>query len=152
MERGTQLDMHDTRVMKESMSYVRTTDSAPASETIRYELPDGREVETDGTILSEATEKLVCNTSVVPEGLAAQLFEAVKLCDDTLRCDLASNIVLAGGSSLCKGLGNRLQEDLTRSFAADAVLAECDVKVHPSKVFPYLYHQPTTNYDPHLTL
>jgi len=110
MERGTQLDLHDTRVMKERVCFVRPSDSAPASESVRYELPDGREIETDGAILSECTEKIVFNPAAVPDGLTAQLFEAVKLCDETLRDGLASNIILAGGGSLTTGLGDRLQE------------------------------------------
>jgi actin, other eukaryote len=135
LERGTQLDLYDTRILKEKMCYVKNSNTPASAEIMKYELPDGREIDVDGSILWECTEKLVNNSNLVPNGLSMQVSESISLCDESLRHSLASNIVLAGGTSMMKGLGDRVQEDIQKSFSSIDDLSTLDVRVSPSSAF-----------------
>lgn len=46
-----------------------------------------------------------------------QVYESLILCDDSIRRELSSNIIISGGTSMLPGLGNRLNNDLNNLFA-----------------------------------
>jgi len=131
MERGVVLDWNEVRAMKEKYASVKAPTQGHGNEET-YELPDGREVATDSSVLWDCSEKLVINSRLVPNGLASQLHEAVKLCDEDIRYTMARNIILAGGTSMIKGLGDRLQHEITQRFSKDANTMGAEVRVVPS--------------------
>eukprot|EP00966_Prymnesium_polylepis_P140221 3238999-Prymnesium_polylepis.1 len=45
--------------------------------------------------------------------------DAVMSCDDGIRCDLLSNVILSGGLSECPGIAERLQKELAPLFPSD---------------------------------
>lgn len=53
------------------------------------------------------------------DGLAKMAHDAVMSCDDSIRGDLLSNVLLSGGLSECPGIAERLQKELAALFPSD---------------------------------
>lgn len=62
----------------------------------------------------------------MPKTLPALITQSLAACEPDLRTVLLANVVLCGGSSLFSGLADRLNNELSRSFA--------HVRVHPLEV------------------
>merc|ERR1719230_1321667 len=102
--------------MKQSLGRIKSFEEAHSNtgntgnnsndEEMKYELPDGQEVIYKKSMLTEAPEQLLFNKNFTPDGLVNQIYDSLKLCDDTLRGNLASNIVISGGTSMLSGLGD----------------------------------------------
>lgn len=98
-------------------------------------LPDGTEVSVSGDFFAECTETLLVNSSLPSGGLISQVHESLSLCDDSIRRDLCSNIIIAGGTAMMAGLGDRLGSELDRLSTADAAVkgyAPMNIRVMPS--------------------
>jgi hypothetical protein len=103
--------------MKETHCYVdpypRAEPDPTDDEVDTYVLPDGTEVNLPKKIFHQSTARLLDNpaldTPLTVGGIVKQTFESLSLCDETLRGELMGNILLAGGTSLLPGLGDRLQ-------------------------------------------
>lgn len=146
-DKGYKLDLNDVRIMKQSLGRIKSFEEAHSNtgntgnnsndEEMKYELPDGQEVIYKKSMLTEAPEQLLFNKNFTPDGLVNQIYDSLKLCDDTLRGNLASNIVISGGTSMLSGLGDRLQDELTykltESNSSALDINECNVI--PSKAF-----------------
>ncbi|CAL1148388.1 unnamed protein product, partial [Cladocopium goreaui] len=78
-----------------------------------FELPDGHQV-TLGRESFQAPEAMfqpsLCGLECI--GIHQLVFESIMASDEDLREELFSNVLLAGGSSLLRGLPERLQKDL----------------------------------------
>lgn len=88
---------------------------------IPYRLPDGNCVYV-GVEKFQAPE-LLFNPSIIgteQPGIHEILFKAIKKSDTDLRKILLSNIILAGGSTMFGGLGNRLYSEVKRLSKGDA--------------------------------
>lgn len=73
-----------------------------------------------------------------PFGIIDQTYNALSACDESMQAELAESIVLAGGTSLLPGLGDRLQDDLMRKMRSKdskAWLEIPNVRVLPSSHF-----------------
>jgi len=102
-----------------------TTQTSIEAEDSTFFLPDGTEVTVPTKIFYECTQPLfkgsfvyppkgeeVHPAAVPPAGLTAQVVESWSLCDDSVRRDLIQNVIMAGGTSLLNGLGDRLGKEL----------------------------------------
>lgn len=132
-ELGISIDPSYARMLKERMTGIRITNPAPptskrsssratpsASTSTSFEdpiahfsLPDGTDVSVDRNLFTTCTNDLFNNPSIEPNGLVAQVAESLQLCDDSLQKDLSNNIVVAGGTSMISGFGDRLERDLS---------------------------------------
>ncbi|KAF6003359.1 Actrt2p [Cyanidiococcus yangmingshanensis] len=85
----------------------------------RYTLPDGQEL-SFGELAFTVPECLFQPALLGLEapGINMLLYEAVQKCDLDLRRSLYGNIVLSGGTSLFRGLPERLQRELERQIPA----------------------------------
>jgi actin-related protein len=118
------IDYVDARMLKEKMAevYVPSKDMvyhAP-TDTRQFELPDGTQVKVPKKVFTDCTEPLFRNDRGFPAGLIVQAYEALRLCDDSIRKDLSQNVVVAGGTSMLPGLGDRLQTELQQRINAEA--------------------------------
>lgn len=145
---GVEIDFHDARVLKEKMAeaYVPSKDlvysnsNNSSANMRRFELPDGTEVNVNKKIFTDCTEPLFRNQTIgYPNGLINQAYEALRLCDDSLRKDLAYNVVLAGGTSLLRGIGDRLQVELQQRIWSEQktrqALQNTEVRVVPNSKY-----------------
>jgi actin-related protein len=100
--------------------------AAPRALSVRYELPDGAEVEL-------TSERFRCAEALFEPallgreegGLADCCLAALEQAGVDVRRDLCAHVVLSGGGSLTAGLGERLEAEL-----AAAVAASVAVRVH----------------------
>jgi len=94
----------------------RKGDSAPADEEpVKYILPDGQEISIARKTLSDAPE-ILFNTSLIGAefgGVQQCISESIEKSDLDLRRELYSDIVLSGGSTMFKGFGKRLVQELS---------------------------------------
>jgi len=77
-----------------------------------YELPDGRKI-LIGQERFEATEIMFKPKNGGPdydkiEGIQNYTYSSVQKCDNDVKKDLFQNIILAGGSTLFEGMGQRM--------------------------------------------
>ena len=94
--------------------------SGSGIEMKQFELPDGTQVSVPKQIFTDCTEPLFRNERIpYPAGLIAQVYDSLRLCDDSIRKDLAYNIVVAGGTSLLPGLSDRLMSEVQQRVATD---------------------------------
>ena len=157
---GVPIDFNDARVLKEKMAeaYVPSKDivysgaSSSSATMKRFELPDGTEVNVDKKIFTDCTEPLFRNTKIgFPNGLINQSYEALRLCDDSIRRDLAHNIVVAGGTSLLPGISDRLSVELQQRMMgeqrAKGTLHDINVRVIPNSTYRYVsfFFHPSLN-------
>jgi len=139
---GININLNDALILKERLAYVNATPPLPLSKLkgkskglnlvdaatkmvesnnddfTTLNLPDGREVQIETRYFSDCVEQLISNEITTFGGLSKQVCESLVLCDDSIRKDLASNIIISGGTSMLPGLGNRLTNDLTSLLAA----------------------------------
>jgi actin-related protein len=145
------IDMLSAKLIKERLSYVHgyatfsgsvtSTSTNSHGKTLHTEqatfaLPDGTDVTVDPRILSQCTDLLFENRSLSSGGLVSQVHEAIALCDDSVKRDLAANIVLSGGTTLLPGLGDKLNQALTQRFAHDADMRN-NMIAHSIRVVPH---------------
>lgn len=135
-ERGIHIDMTVARYLKERMAYITPTDQVSESEEMKtFGLPDGSEVTVDNKIFSECCSSLFQSTNPVNNGgLGYQVFESISLCDDSIRRDMSNNIIIAGGTSLIPGLGDRLNWEVNSRLPA--YLESKGMPVYDARVLP----------------
>ena len=96
--------MSVARYLKERMSYVLPTSQDPKSrEKKTFVLPDGNEVTVDNSIFSDCTASMFANERSNNGGVGSTTFEALMLCDESIRKDISQHIILAGGTSMLPG-------------------------------------------------
>jgi actin-related protein len=80
-----------------------------------YELPDGQVI-TIGNERFRCPEVLFQPSFIGMEqaGLHETVYNSIMKCDVDIRKDLYANVVLAGGSSMFPGIGDRLQKEVTQ--------------------------------------
>ena len=124
-ERGIELtssaEKEIARDMKEKHAYVALDfdqeltqfNQNSSSKEINYEMPDGK-------IVTLGSERFRCPEAIFrPEmasieaaGMHAQVNNSIQKCDIDVRKDLYHNIVCSGGTTLYKGLPERLQKEI----------------------------------------
>lgn len=102
----------------------RSSSSSSSSEpddSSAYELPDGSIIHIDEATRLSAAEVLFQPALLGPhqpadsneiEALPLMLMESLSKCDAFLRKDLYKNILLAGGTSMLRGFGERMKADV----------------------------------------
>jgi actin-related protein len=144
------IDMLSAKLVKERLSYVHGYatfsgsvsgtgshgKSGQQSEQATFALPDGTDVTVDPRILSQCTDLLFENRSLPSGGLVSQVHEAIALCDDSVKRDLAANIVLSGGTTMLPGMGDKLNQALTQRFARDTDMRN-NMIAHSIRVVPH---------------
>jgi len=114
------------RTMKEKCCYVALNPSKEEKDALRIEefrLPDGNVVQL-GAERFRAPE-ILFNPEIIGQeyaGVHQVVVDSINRVDLDLRKSLFSNIVLSGGSTLCKGFGDRLLNEVKK-------LALKDVKI-----------------------
>jgi len=127
-ERGvsmtTSAEQEIVRDIKEKMCYVvmdfeQALNSYSGGDDKSYELPDGQVI-TLGNECFRCPEALFKPhmTGVEHAGIDGMVYESVMKCDIDIRKDLFQNIVLSGGTSMYKGLGERIEQDISRMAPA----------------------------------
>jgi actin-related protein len=114
---GHKVDDHKiARDVKEKLCYVALDyeqEMAKTSSAQSFKLPDGRSITIDkeGFCCPEALfrSELI---SMEMSGLHMLINNAIMKCDEKNRKDLYSNIVLAGGSTMFPGMGDRMQKEI----------------------------------------
>jgi actin-related protein len=94
-----------------------------------YELPDGRVIQVDKNVRLVASEMLF-RPSLVGENcksLHQLILDSVNKCDNDLRNDMYSNIVLSGGTSMMRGFSARIEHELKQSLPSS--LTTSDLRV-----------------------
>lgn len=88
---------------------------------------DGNDVTVETKILRDCNEVLFqpgkttgIATNSDSTDLLSYMSESLCLCDDSVRKDLAQNIIISGGTSLLPGFGDRLQRELPGRLSASA--------------------------------
>jgi actin-related protein len=131
---GCSINLSDALILKERLAFVNLTPPLPLSKLkskakgvadvatkvvesqdddfLTVNLPDGREVKIETRYFGDCSEQLISNTHTTFNGLSGQVCESLVLCDDSIRKDLARNIIISGGTSMLPGLGARLEKDL----------------------------------------
>jgi actin, other eukaryote len=104
-EQDVVLEFSDAKLLKEKFGYVKVGAGSDVSDDLvhNFELPDGKEVRVQNKILTDSTELLCVNQKLNPRGLIAQVYDSVRLCDDSILNDMANNIIIAGGTSMMRG-------------------------------------------------
>ena len=123
-ERGysftTNAEIEIVRDIKEKMCYVVNDYEAAMKEAEEshaceknYELPDGRKI-LIGNARFRATEIMFNPKSAGfdLEGIHKYCYDSVQKCDVEIRKDLFQNIILAGGSTLFDGMGERMWQEI----------------------------------------
>lgn len=149
------IDYVDARVIKEKMcsvyvpskEFVYNINNNSESNIKQFELPDGTLVKVNKKVFTDCTENLFRNTNNNTNsnsnnnnnGIISQAYEALRLCDDSIRKDLANNIVVAGGTSLLPGLSDRLAVELQQRINSDAKTSKnsqnIDIRVIPNSKY-----------------
>ena len=123
-ERGfaftTPAELEIVRDIKETMCYVvgdfdaamKEADESHACEK-NYELPDGRKI-LIGNERFRCAEILFTpgNAKHEMEGVHKYCFDSVMKCDNDVRRDLFSNVILSGGSTLFEGMAERIWSEI----------------------------------------
>lgn len=145
IESGHPIDFLDAKTFKETHCMVVLHDETDIDHEMEtYLLPDGTEVTLQKKIFHQCTSKLLDNasldTALTVGGIVKQTFESLSLCDDSIRRELMGNILLAGGTSLLPGLGDRLQHDLSKRII-DHHDSRLQFQQNELKVFPSSFYR-----------
>lgn len=110
IDKNINLDFNHAKTVKEKLAFARGYYSEQAEQTqkdsMTFWLPDGNEVTMDTTVFQACTDSLFYNTRMASGGLVPQVQESLLLCDESIKRDLANNIILSGGSTMIPGLLN----------------------------------------------
>lgn len=137
------INFSDARMLKEKMAevYVPSKEIVyqGAADNAQFELPDGTQVKVPQRVFTDCTEPLFRNDRAFPSGLITQASEALRLCDESIRKDLANNVVIAGGTSMLPRLGDRLGVELQQRVNSEAKgsknVSNVDVRVIPNSKY-----------------
>ena len=117
-DRGYHLDHNTITDIKHKICHVALnydTESGTIP-TIQYELPDGQVIDI-GNERIKATEAFfqpkLLNEQDTP-GLAQLVYKSIMKCDVDLRGQLYNKIILSGGSTLLKGLEQRVESEVSK--------------------------------------
>lgn len=107
IDKNTNIDFNSAKVVKEKLAFARgfVSDNAEQTqnESMTFFLPDGNEVTVDTSIFHTCTDALFFHPKMLSGGLVAQVKESLLLCDESIKRDLANNIILSGGTSMIPG-------------------------------------------------
>jgi hypothetical protein len=115
LQQSIEADMNFSRLLKERMGYVTTSFSDSVkyeNESNRFSLPDGTEVNVKKSLFGSCADSLFFNSSFEPAGAVPQLFDSLKLCDDSLLKDLSHHVIISGGSTMLPGFGDKILNEL----------------------------------------
>jgi actin len=118
---NVQLDLQDARILKEKHAYIKGTDAQANATTgeasVTFSLPDGTDVTTKNSIFGTCCEQFCVNPTFADSGggILGQVQRSFDLCDDSLKKEIGQHIVLAGGTSMLPGLGDRLMSSIRAS-------------------------------------
>jgi actin beta/gamma 1 len=128
-------ELEIVRLVKERLCYVAldfteeqvTADKSPVS----YELPDGSEIflGKERVVASELLFNPGLN-GIESHGIDELLAESIGNCREAARKDLYANIVLSGGSTMFRGLPERLEKEMTRLAPRGT---EIDIEAAPNR-------------------
>lgn len=103
-ERSIDTDLNFSRLLKERLSYVTLNTKVENSADLnRFSLPDGAEVSVQKSVFGECTETLFVNPTLETGGVVTQVYDSLKLCDDSLLKVLSQHVIISGGSSMIQG-------------------------------------------------
>lgn len=143
LDKSIQVDLSSAKFVKERLAFVhgyQTQDLEQTySEKLTFCLPDGNDVTVESKIFKECTDSLFVNNKTPSGGLVNQVHESIVLCDDSVKSDLAHNIILSGGTTMLPGFGDKLHNDLVSKFHTDD-------QSRSNVLAPYIRVVPTTFY------
>lgn len=123
----TSAEREIVRTIKEKMGYVAIDPVAEeraylsgTRKSSSFLLPDGNTVDVDQSAFK--APEILFNPSIIGKenpGVHEMIVDSVMRADMDLRADLFSNIVLSGGSTLFKGFGDRLVNEMKSVAAKD---------------------------------
>eukprot|EP01035_Chromulina_nebulosa_P033246 gene33246-44510_t len=116
-DKNIEIDLPSAKIVKEKLAFVGGSNTADPMST--FCLPDGTDVTVETKILSACTDSFFVNKKIGTDGLINQVHESIVLCDDSVKRDLAHNIIISGGTSMIPGLGDRLNAELGKRFSAE---------------------------------
>ena len=106
-DRNINIDVASAKALKEENAFTAGYHSKHIEHTMEpnatFTLPDGTEVTVESKVFSSCTEPLFFNDRLSSGGLVSQLHESLCLCDESVRKELASSILLSGGTSMLPG-------------------------------------------------
>ncbi|KAK3322872.1 actin family [Apodospora peruviana] len=91
-----------------------------------YTLPDGQVIDIDKEERTRAPE-IMFNSTNVEQSLHLAGLESIMRCDETVRQDIAGNVLISGGNMRFPGLKERLQKELDKITPADWLPVEVRV-------------------------
>eukprot|EP01083_Nonionella_stella_P310491 1103241_1 len=98
--------------IKESHGYIALDYRKEKSKQIEYELPNGKRIKI-------GDERFKCGELLFSyldrNSIDKQIYDSVMSCDVDIRKEMLSNIVISGGSTMFKGMQNRIATDLMAS-------------------------------------
>jgi actin len=125
----TSAEKEIVRSIKEQLTYValdferEMTNAARQSIDLDFELPDGSVIKV-GTQQFRCPEALFKPSMIDLEadGFHEMTYKSINKCDIDVRRELYGNIVLSGGTTMCKGLPERLEKEMCNLDHSNAVL------------------------------
>lgn len=144
-DRKITIDLPSAQTVKERLAYaVKPKITGPVKkgqfdkgEQLSFSLPDGTDVQVEKSVLSACNDRLFHNPALpLTKGLVPQTYQSLALCDDSVKKDLANNIVISGGSSMLPGLGDRLFEELREKVSTEFDMGRCAISGNHTRVIP----------------
>lgn len=134
-DKHIELDLASAKIVKEQLAFV-TNNNIKKPERTTFCLPDGNDVTVDTKLLSQCAESVFVNNKLSTGGLPNQVFQSIVLCDDSVKKELASNIIISGGTSMLPGFGDRLNVELIKKFTAIPDYKHIPLNQNTIKVIP----------------